>query len=476
MSASLSATPMKSSPLRSRSSLFPYQEQAVRLMVERQQMAALLKMGLGKTAITLTALRDLGARRTLVLAPAQVVKRDVWGREARAWDHCACFDVAPLVGTPKQRQRAIALARHTARPTLDVCSYENAIWLSDAVDLGRHYDAIVFDELSRMKSPGTARFRRLRARSMAIPIRFGLTGSPVGNRLLDLWGEMFMVANEKPLGPTFTAYRARYFVPEGRDPRFAVWHLRDEAAAKEIHQRVAPYSFSLDERLAAERLPEVRVNPIDLELPKEVRALEAQLASECRAHLASGAELRALSASTLAGKVRQLASGAVYTTPEGEDWEEVHAVKVDALREVLEEQQGEPVLCFFWFRHELERLKRAFPEAREVREHGALDAWDRREVPLMLAHPQSAGHGLNLQAGGSTVVWLTLPWSHELWEQGNGRLARPGQRAPVVTAHVLLAGDADSAVYSVLGEKGDVQGALMESVRLIDPSDPIFGT
>ena len=430
-------------------------------------MVALLKMGLGKTVITLTALSDLGVRRALVLAPAPVVKRDVWGREARAWEHLNGLRVLPLLGDVKRRT---ALLEQPA--SVDVVSYELALWLSDAVNLAERYDAVVFDELSKVKTPGTARFRRLRARSMEIPVRFGLTGSPVGNKLLDLWGEMFMVAGGEPLGPTYTAYRARYFVPEGRDPRFATWRLRDEAAAREIHQRVQPFSFSLDEKLAAARLPRVQVGTVELELPASVRKLEAELAATCRARLESGEELRAIGASALGGRVRQLASGAVYLG-EGDErhFEAVHSEKVDALREILDEQQGEPVLCFYWYKHEEARLLEAFPHARLATDQAALDAWDRREVPLLLAHPQSAGHGLNLQAGGSSIVWFTLPWSHELWEQGNGRLARPGQSAPVVSATVLLAGEADAAVYKLLQEKGETQAALMESVRLTGESD-----
>ena len=453
--------------------LCAYQEQAAALMAERKQMAALLKMGLGKTVITLTALADLGVGRALVFAPAPVVARDVWGREARAWEHTAKADVAALRGSPQARKMLLKNREGRRGMAVEVCSYENALWLTDTVDLASRYQAIVFDELSKVKAPGTARFRRLRARSMEVPIRFGLTGSPVGNRLLDLWGEMFMVAGEKPLGGTYSGYRARYFVPEGRDPRFATWRLRDAAAAREIHERVAPYAFSLDEKLASQRLPEVRVSPVYLPMPSVGLELEKQLAAECTARLASGEELRAIGASALGMKVRQLCSGAVYLKPGEPEWSPVHDAKLEALHEILDEQQGEPVLVFYWFAHEAERILKAFPHARLATDQAALDAWDKREVPLLLAHPQSAGHGLNLQAGGSTVVWFALPWSHELWEQGNGRLARPGQQSPWVTAIPLLVGESDSAVYSILREKGETQRELMDSVRLptVDISD-----
>jgi hypothetical protein len=462
--------------MRPRSALFEHQRLAVPRVVEAKQMMVLLTPGLGKTVITETALVDLGVKRTLVIAPASIVKRDVWGREARAWEHLRGLTVTPIVGTPAQRKKSLAQGGD-----IDVVSYENVLWITDQVPrLADRYGAIVFDELSKLKAPGTQRFKRLRYRAMDVPVRVGLTGSPVGNRLLDVWGEAYMVAGEKPLGSTFSGFRARYFEPENPfAPLQSAWVLRRPEYQKEIFERIKPWAFSLDAKhLPGVTLPEVRVNPIELTLPPAVRKIEEELAAMCRADLASGIELRALSASAHATKARQLASGAVYTGPEGEGdarrpWEEVHTEKVDAVRDILDEQQGEPVLLFYWYKHELERLKKVFPGAREATEPGALDAWDRRELPLMLAHPASAGHGLNLQAGGFCVVFFSLPWSHELYEQSIGRLARIGQASPWVVVHVLLAGDADWAVLSALRGKGETQDALMKHVGMaID--DPVF--
>ena len=454
-----------SSKLRTRDDLFDYQIEAAARLVKLERAACFLKPGLGKTAITLTALMDTDVTHVLVIAPAPIVERDVWGREAGAWRHTGHLSVMPLVGTPAQRLDKMHIQR-----MVEVISYENAIWLTDQVDLTERYDAIVFDELSKVKAPGTARFKRLRHRAMDIPFRVGLTGSPVGNKLLDLWGEMFMATGPAALGGTFSGFRDQYFCPS--NPHVPVaqqsWELKHPSLEKEIHDRVKPHSFSLDAKLAADRLPEVRVAPIDLPLPKSVRATHDTLAQECIAQLGDGKEIRALGASSLATKVRQLASGAVYSDGgrEAGTWSEVHSVKIDALREIVDEQQGEPLLVFYWYAHELARLAAAFPRARLATDPMALLAWDRREVPVLLAHPQSAGHGLNLQLGGSSVCWFTLPWSHELWEQGNGRLARVGQAAPFVTAIPLLCGDADRAVLAVLREKESVQDRLIEAVKL----------
>jgi hypothetical protein len=432
----------------------------VERMVQARRMAVLIKMGLGKTIITLTALADMDLLKVLVVAPAAVVERDVWGREARGWEHTKHLNPVPVVGTAKQREHLLGTS------AFHCVSYENAIWLSDVLDLN-HYQAIIFDELSKMKHAGTARFRRLRVRGEEVPVRFGLTGSPVGNHLLDIWGEMFMVAGAAPLGPRFVDFRQQYFKPSGYG-RFQSWTLAHPACEAEIHERLKPHAFSLDAQLAADKLPALHTTPIFLPLPKEVREIEAKLASTCTAELAKGVTLEALSASAFAGKARQLASGAVYVNAADESsrFQEVHSLKIDALREILDEQQGEPVLCFFWYQHELARLLRAFPDARLATDQKALDAWDRREVPLMLAHPQSAGHGLNLQKGGSTVVWFAVPWSHELWEQGNGRLVRVGQSAPEVSALALLVGETERALWDALTQKGAVQARLTDATVL----------
>jgi hypothetical protein len=453
--------PKLSRPLRKRSQLFDFQQKAIALLAQKKQMGVFLKMGLGKTPITLTTLVDLGNPKTLVIAPANVVKRNVWGIEASAWEHTQQLRVQALVGTPTERRSLLA-----KQASIEVVSYELINWLTEEVNLEKRYRAIIFDELSKLKHPGTARFRRLRARAGNIPIRFGLTGSPVGNHLLDLWGEMFMVAGPKPLGPRFVDYRAAYFSPVGYNPKFCTWQLRHPTCEAAIHAKVKPWCVSLNAKLAAGWLPKLKVNPLVLELPENAKALERKLTLDCVVELGRGKTIEALGASALAGKLRQLASGAAYTTEGESAWAETHTVKIDMLREILDEQQGEPVLCFYWYKHELARLQKAFPEAREATDPMALLAWDRREVPLLLAHPQSAGHGLNLQLGGSTIVWFTLPWSHELWEQGNGRECRVGQLAPYVTAHVLLAGEMDLHVLDVLMEKGATQGALMSSVEL----------
>jgi SNF2 family DNA or RNA helicase len=447
--------------VRTAAELKEYQLQAIDRMVREGQLALFLPMGLGKTVITETALVELKRQvqkfHVLVVAPAMVVKMDVWGHEVEKWEHLQGLRVQSIAGTPEQR-----LIRLFHPADVDVISYELLPWLLDQdIVLGERYQAIVFDELSRMKHPGTTRFKRLRRAVQGVPYRFGLTGTPVGNHLLDLWGEMFMVTGENALGPRFVDFRNQYFMATDYEQR--VWvpkHGTEEA----LHERIRPYAISLSREFAAQRIPPVHVNELDVPLPAAALQLEHDLATKAKAVL-NTLELQACSASALAMKVRQLASGAVYCGIDGE-WEEVHDAKLEAMETVVAEQQGRPLLGFYWFRHELDRMQKRFPFARVGDDSTALQDWCKGKVELLLAHPASVGHGLNLQSGGNEILWYTLPWSLELWNQSNGRLARLGQKAPYVMASVLLAGEMDRAVLEVLRQKERVESRLMVELEL----------
>jgi superfamily II DNA or RNA helicase len=443
--------------LRPASSLKAYQYSTVEALLAKPELAVLLPVGYGKTAAVLSALVQRDEWPVLVVAPARVADK-VWHAEAAEWEHTKNLNVARLTGDPAQRSRLLGEDNH-----LETISYEGLMWLSEQVDLDKRYRTIVFDELSKMKSPGTKRFRRMRARAMKIPHRIGLTGTPIGNHLLDLWGELFMVAGAKPLGETFSGYRSRYFAPVDYFQRD--WQLKHPAYEKEIHQRAAPYCFALPPQPEVE-IPPIQVNQIVVEMPASVAEMQKKLEKELFTMLASGLELEALSGSTVAGKLRQFASGAVYTDHE-KNWEEVHTEKLSSLEDVVDELQGEPLLVFYWFQHEVSRIKaRLGKKVVEISEPGAIERWNRREIEVLLAHPASAGHGLNLQHGGSTIFWYSLPWSHELWVQGGGRLARTGQKAPLVMAHVPLCGPADRAVLEALAGKGATERRFMDFLTL----------
>ena len=441
--------------MRDGNALFRYQRATAGKIMEKRRLAVLLPIGYGKTAAVLTALKEIDQWPVLVVAPARVAKR-VWADEADEWDHLSDLQVTSIHGTPGQRSNKLTWDNH-----VECISYENLLWLSEAVDIDKRYKAIVFDELSKMKNPGAKRFRRMRARCMKVPIRIGLTGTPVGNNLLDLWGEMYMVGGEGPLGPTYSQYRDRYF--EAQDYFQREWTVKSKKMEAEIHHRVAPWCYVLPPQPEV-KIPPVIVNRVDLEVPQAVEAMTKHLERELFVTLESGVEMEALSASTVAGKLRQIASGAVYPVSNEGAWETVHEEKIHALSDIVDELQGEPLLVFYWFKHEAERIKAAIPGVVTIDEKGAIDRWNRREVKVLLCHPQSAGHGLNLQPGGSTVCWFTLPWSHELWLQANGRLARTGQKAPVVMAHVLTFGEMDRYVLQILADKAGTEKRLLDTL------------
>jgi hypothetical protein len=444
--------------------LFAYQEEAARRMAEKGQMACFLEPGLGKTSITLDALARLGNPRTLVLAPARVAET-VWHAEAQKW--AFPLDVRPAVGSPEYRTSVVK-----SDADVVVMSYENLPWLLTTHPVQKWFRAIVFDELSKMKSPGTSRFRRLRAVLPSFDIRFGLTGTPVGNHLMDIWGEMYCIAGEKPLGPTFTGFQYQNFWPVAFNKHVVTkWRAKD-GAEQRIHAAIKPWAFTLS-TTAAPPLPEFRVNVLPVALPAAVEEMSRALAEDLTVKLASGEDLYAFSAATAAMKVRQMAGGAVYVEPPtvlGEPpavkkWEVVHGEKLRAMEDLVSELQGSPLLVFYWFRHERERLLAHFENiATDINEPDAITRWNRGEVEMLLAHPASAGHGLNLQQGGHNICWYTLPWSLEMWKQANGRLVRHGQRNPWVVAHVLEAGKSDRLVLSVLHAKAGVEDRLLAAM------------
>lgn len=454
---------------RPRSALYSYQAESARLKVAAKQIANFLEPGYGKTAATLTAIHDLGRPRTLVLAPARVADT-VWHAEAAQWEHLRSMSVVPATGNRAQRLQVI----HSPAQVVTL-SYENFPWLLDTIDVRKRFECIVFDELSRMKNVNSVKFRRFRGAVQSIPYRFGLTGTPVGNHLIDIWGEMFMVAGEKPLGPTKGEFVARYFSPAARNSRGDIVSWRPlPGAQREIEQRIKPYAFTLVSG-DAPPMPEPRLNKIFIDLPDEVERMSAELESELVTKLESGTDLYTFSITAAATKVRQMASGAVYTEPPtnlGEPrpagpkkWETVHTRKISALEELVSELQGQPLLVFYWYQHERDRILAAFPgRAKELDSAARIEQWNRGQVEILLAHPASAGHGLNLQRGGHHICWFTLPWSLELWKQANGRLVRQGQPNPYVMLHLLLAGRSDAKVLDVLWKKSAVEDQLLTAM------------
>lgn len=436
-------------------------------MVTRGQCAALLPPGMGKTIIAGTALQRLGAFPALVATTAQAVSSGVWSQEFAAWDHTANYRVVELAGSPKERELDLLLGADVT-----VVSYELLTWLAARVRDKRlvrnnRYVAIVWDELHKLKHPGTVRFEKMRHWAKETPVRFGLTGSPMGNHWLDLWGEMFMVAGSKPLGPTFEHYQETYFKPVFRPGvKVPQWVLRQDGSADEIRSRIKPYCFSVPKSVTAKEKPAVLSKEVKVEVPASCRALEAKLKAELEVQLASGKTLYALNGSKLQSMIRQFASGALYTNEERSEWEEVHAGKVEACREVMEELQGEPLLVFTWFRHAADRLAETLGFEVLTGSQAQVARWNRGEIEGLVANPQGSGMSLNLQHGGSTLFWFDLPWAWWQYDQGCGRLARIGQPDPYVKSIVPLAGALDRRIWSELHRKREDEESIFEATEM----------
>lgn len=342
---------------------------------------------------------------------------------------------------------------------------ENVCWLVDHYGPAEWpFATVVIDELSSFKSRTAKRWKALRKCRARIRRIWGLTGTPAPNGLMDLWAQMALIDGGARLGRRIGGYRERYFVPGQRSGHVVYNWVPRPGAEDAIYARLADVAVSMRAKDEL-RLPGRVDNVVDVELPTEAiteyRRFEREQAVEL-----SGEDVTAASAAALAGKLLQWANGAVYD--DGGEAREVHRAKLDALAGILEEAQGQPVLAFYAYRHGRERILAAFPFAEVLDAHaddGLIERWNRGEVPLMLAHPQGTGHGLNLQAGGHIAVWLGLTWSLEAYQQACARLDRQGQKDTVIVHHLVAKGTVDERVMDVLAGKATLQDAMMDALR-----------
>jgi len=423
-----------------------------RVLSAKEQLIA-LRMGAGKSAVVLTALQELlhdrfEVGRCLIVAPKRVAEL-VWAQEAGKWDHTQGLRVERVLGTREQRVAALA------RPAdVHVINVENFCWLVELVEESGEawpWDMVVIDENRGVKDRASKTWKAFKRVRDQIQRLYLLTGTPTPNGLLELWPQVSLLDRGQRLGRSLTAYRDRWFQPDKRNGMVVyTWKLRP-GAEQEIHEAVSDVMLSLD---SDARMPERIDNIVPV-------AFDMRRYRELERTLVSGA-VTAPSAGVLAGKLAQMANGAVYDDVGGV--EHVHDAKLEALREIVE--QGEPVLCLTTFRHDTARIRHAFPQAREFDGERSLRDWQAGKVPLLLMHPASGGHGVDgLQLGGRVAVWWGLPFSLDLYEQANARLHRPGQSRGVVIHHLVAQGTIDERVMAVLAAKGDVQQALLDAVK-----------
>ena len=420
-------------------------------------------MGMGKTVITLTAICKLlydyfTVDRVLVIAPLRPAV-DTWPPEIAKWDHLQEMTYAVAVGDVKTR---VAALQRGADVT--IINVDNVEWLVTWLAKSKQpwpFDCVVIDELSCFKSATSKRFRALKKVRKHIKRIVGLTGSPAPNGLIDLWPQMFLLDGGVALGRTLTDYREQYFKPDKYINGHPVhWTLRPDAGRK-IYDRLEGMCVSMmseDYLQLPERLDVRR----DIALPPDALAKYKQMERDMLLPYKDG-YIDAGSAGILANKLLQMTGGTVYDSDGRTAL--LHDAKLDVLEDLTAEANGQPVLVFYGYKHELERMQKRFPAAVEVRESGTVERWNRGEIPILLAHPASAGHGLNLQAGGHIAVWYSLPWSLELYQQANKRLHRMGQQRTVLIHHLIAAGTIDEHVLDVLSGKAKTQDGLLTALK-----------
>ncbi len=442
-----------------------YQSYATDFILDHPIAAVFLDMGLGKSIITLTAIFDLCldsflVRKVLVIAPLRVA-RDTWPAEIKKWDHLHGLSFAVAVGSEAERKAALM-----QRASVYIINRENVQWLVEESGLPFDYDMVVIDELSSFKSYQAKRFRSLLKVRPQVKRIVGLTGTPSSNGLMDLWAEFRILDLGKRLGRYITHYRNRFFTPDKRNGQVIFSYKPLPGAEEQIYEAISDITISM-KAVDHLQMPECVINEVKVALSQKEQKAYDTMKADLVVSL-GGEEVDAGNAAALSNKLSQMANGAVY----GEDkrYFTIHDRKLDALEDLIEAANGKPVLVAYWFKHDLERIQQRLHKLHipfsTLDDSVSIERWNRGELPVALIHPASAGHGLNLQAGGSTLIWFGLTWSLELYQQTNARLWRQGQTADtVVIHHIVSAGTIDERIMAALRKKEKSQSALIEAVK-----------
>ena len=465
---------MKYTPMR-------HQQIAIDFCMKHPRAGLLMGMGLGKTSVSLSVFVEykdnrFTARRALVIAPKNVAQ-NVWAQECLKWDHTKNLRCSTILGTEKQRKEALA-----ADADLYIINRENVVWLMEQLhgSLGR-FDMVILDELSSFKSTSAKRWKALKKPIQSVRYVLGLTGTPAPNGYLDLWPQMFLLDGGECLGKRIGDYRARYFTMGAHKGHIVYeWRLRigaQDAINRKLRELCV--SMSAEDWL---KLPPVIYNTVYVSMDKagkksydkfqkdkvipllETRSGIRQLDPNSEKDLEKmTSAIQADTAAVVTGKLIQMANGAVYD--DNGTVVPIHDAKLDALEEIAEANEGNNLLVFYSFKHDLERIRKRFPQARVFSGPGDVDDWNAGKIPMLLCHPASCGHGLNLQQGGHIIVWFGLTWSLELYQQANARLPRPGQKESVIVMHLICRGTVEEKVLAALQEKDASQDSLLNALK-----------
>lgn len=412
---------------------------------------------------------EFAIRKALVIAPKRVAE-DTWSREQAKWEHLKHLKVVKVMGTKDKR-----LAALKEQADIYIINRENVEWLVETLGTRWRFDAVVIDELSSFKSAKSKRWKALRKVIFGSRYVYGLTGTPASNGYLDLWPEMYLLDHGERLGKTLGAYRSTYFNP-GAHKGHVVFEWRLKPGARErIDARLSDICLSMSKEDWLD-LPERTYNTIPVQLDSKARKLYDQFKRDKILPLVHEHEKLAVAqgmdydtavvgdmAAQVSGKLLQMANGAVYDD-DGEVFH-IHDAKLDMLAEIADTSAGQPILVFYNYKHDLNRLQERFPDAVKMGGEDVISAWNRGEIPMLLCQPASAGHGLNLQDGGHIIVWFGLTWSLELYQQANDRLHRMGQRSAVIVHHLVAEDTIDEKVMAALTAKDATQKGLLDALK-----------
>lgn len=436
-----------------------YQKYATEFILQHPVAAVFLEMGLGKSVITLTALFDLILDqfiigKVLVIAPLRVA-RDTWPSEIQKWDHLKGLKYSVVVGTAAERKAALM-----QRADVYIINRENVDWLINKSGIPFRFDMIVIDELSSFKSWQAKRFKSLLKVRPFVKRIVGLTGTPSSNGLMDLWAEFRVLDLGKRLGRYITHYRNAYFTPDKRNAEIIFSYKPLPGAEDQIYKRIEDITISM-KSCDYLKLPECVINEVPVYMSEKEQEVYDRFRDDMVAKI-KDKEIDAVNAAVLSGKLLQMANGAVYDDEKNSLL--IHDRKLDALEDLIEGANGKPVLVAYWYQHDAERIKSRF-DVREIKTSKDIADWNNGDIPVAIIHPASAGHGLNLQTGGSTLIWFGLTWSLELYQQTNARLHRQGQTDTVIIHHIIAKGTIDENVMKALRQKEKTQNALIDAVK-----------
>lgn len=443
-----------------------YQKYCIDKIINVKKLGLFLDMGLGKTVITLSAVKELKYNRfqvgrVLVIAPKKVAE-STWAREADKWDHTKMLRVIPVLGSETKRIRALCTPAD-----LYVINRENVCWLVDYYRNDWPFDMVVIDESTSFKSHKAKRFKSLSSIASRIERMVLLTGTPSPNGVADLWSQIYLLDGGERLGARFSQFRERYFDPDkrGRNVIYS-YKLKDDDSYTYITDRISDICVSLKAEDYIS-LPDIVYNTVEVELDAKARKAYDEMERDLILSLPEEEDISVASAAALSSKLLQLANGAIYD--DDHEAHPVHECKMEAFKELIESLSGKPVLVFYSFRHDKDRIHSALSKTgltvRDLEKDSDVEDWNAGKIDVLLTHPASSAYGLNLQEGGNHVIWFGLTWNLELYQQANKRLHRQGQKEKVFVHRLVCRDTRDDDVLAALESKGDAQELVIESLK-----------